>query len=149
MGRMGPLLSPVCLEPGIDPLSLQVLTPIHTPQPNLVTEIGSYPSQPHRSRIGLAPTHQSRAMSPQTPRTGWYPTGKVGSGALCSAHDCSSRAYSFWPPGVATAFQTNYLDPFREDSRLAFWSEAVTQVGQVTAEATWWESWSSNRVTEP
>ena len=66
------------------------------------------------------------------------------------AHDPSSRAYNFWPPGVATAFQTNQLVPFLgEDSGLAFWSEEVTQVGQATAEATWWGSWSSKRVMKP
>ena len=67
-----------------------------------------------------------------------------------SAHDRSSRAYNFWPPGVATAFQTNYLVPLSgEDSGLAFWSEKVTQVRQATAEATWWGSWSSKRVVKP
>ena len=38
---------------------------------------------------------------------------------------------------------------FGEDSGLAFWSEEVTQVGQATAEATWWASWSSKRVMKP
>ena len=49
------------LMPQGGPLSLQV--PLHTPQPSSVTEIGSYPFQPHRTGTGLTATLLSRAMS--------------------------------------------------------------------------------------